>query len=102
MVQFAFPGKGKMELESNEAAEKAVKRARSGEGPTLISIDTYRYYGHFEGDPEVYRPKNQVKELLAKGPFIYFSLSVKLSSFNSNSIFPFPWHREPGLFPVYR
>ena len=29
-----------------KAAEKAVKRARSGEGPTLIAIDTYRYYGN--------------------------------------------------------
>ena len=51
-----------------EAAAEAVERARTGKGPTLISIDTYRYYGHFEGDPEVYRPKNQVKELLEKDP----------------------------------
>ncbi len=50
------------------AAKEAVDRARSGKGPTLISIDTYRYYGHFEGDPEVYRPKDEVKELMAKDP----------------------------------
>ena len=68
---FGMPG---VYIENNDpvkmykAAEKAVKRARSGEGPTLIAIDTYRYYGHFEGDPEVYRPKNQVKELLEKDP----------------------------------
>ena len=68
---FGMPGvhiKDNDPVKMYEAAEKAVKRARSGEGPTLISIDTYRYYGHFEGDPEVYRPKNQVKELLAKDP----------------------------------
>ena len=68
---FGLPGvhiKDNDPVKMYEAAEKAVKRARSGEGPTLISIDTYRYYGHFEGDPEVYRPKNQVKELLAKDP----------------------------------
>ncbi len=50
------------------AAKEAVERARSGDGPTLISIDTYRYYGHFEGDPEVYRPKNEVSDLLKKDP----------------------------------
>jgi len=50
------------------AAKEAVDRARSGNGPTLISIDTYRYYGHFEGDPEVYRPKDEVKELMEKDP----------------------------------
>ena len=50
------------------AAKEAVERARSGNGPTLISIDTYRYYGHFEGDPEVYRPKDEVKNLMAKDP----------------------------------
>ena len=68
---FGMPGvhiKDNDPVKMYETAEKAVKRARSGEGPTLISIDTYRYYGHFEGDPEVYRPKNQVKELLAKDP----------------------------------
>ncbi len=68
---FGMPGvyiKDNDPVKMYEAAEKAVKRARNGEGPTLISIDTYRYYGHFEGDPEVYRPKNQVKEILAKDP----------------------------------
>jgi 2-oxoisovalerate dehydrogenase E1 component len=68
---FGLPG---VHIENNnpvkmyEAATEAVNRARKGKGPTLISIDTYRYYGHFEGDPEVYRPKDQVKELLAKDP----------------------------------
>ncbi|WP_337860850.1 thiamine pyrophosphate-dependent dehydrogenase E1 component subunit alpha, partial [Ferroplasma sp.] len=68
---FGMPGiyvKDNDPVKMYEAAEEAVKRARNGNGPTLISIDTYRYYGHFEGDPEIYRPKDQVKELLAKDP----------------------------------
>jgi pyruvate dehydrogenase E1 component alpha subunit len=37
------------------AAREAVRRARAGEGPTLLVITTYRFMGHFEGDPDRYR-----------------------------------------------
>jgi TPP-dependent pyruvate/acetoin dehydrogenase alpha subunit len=49
-----------------EAAGEAIERARTGGGPTLIEIETYRFYGHFEGDPEVYRPKDEVEKLREK------------------------------------
>ena len=52
-----------------EATAKAVERARSGGGPTLIECDTYRYRGHHVGDPgESYRPKEERDEWLAKDP----------------------------------
>ncbi|MGN6173569.1 MAG: thiamine pyrophosphate-dependent dehydrogenase E1 component subunit alpha [Streptosporangiaceae bacterium] len=35
----------------------AVARARAGEGPTLLEIHTLRLWGHFEGDPQAYRPE---------------------------------------------
>jgi TPP-dependent pyruvate/acetoin dehydrogenase alpha subunit len=39
-----------------EAADAAVRRARAGEGPTLIECKTYRYHGHSHGDdPHRYR-----------------------------------------------
>lgn len=38
------------------AAERAVTRARGGEGPTLIEVVTLRMWGHFEGDAQGYRP----------------------------------------------
>lgn len=41
---------------------EAVERARKGEGPTLVECKTYRYRGHWEGDPEVYRTKEEIKE----------------------------------------
>ena len=44
-----------------EAAKEAVDRARRGEGPTLIEARTYRFRGHFEGDPQIYRPKEEVE-----------------------------------------
>lgn len=38
-------------------AGDAVARARAGEGPTLLEIHTLRLWGHFEGDPQAYRPE---------------------------------------------
>ncbi|BCV23513.1 MAG TPA: thiamine pyrophosphate-dependent dehydrogenase E1 component subunit alpha [Firmicutes bacterium] len=45
-----------------EAAQAAVERARSGGGPTLIEAKTYRIKGHFVGDPEMYRTREEVQE----------------------------------------
>ncbi len=46
-------------LAVKEAVSKAVKRARMGEGPTLIEAKTYRYYGHSRSDPRKYRTKEE-------------------------------------------
>ena len=51
-----------------EAAEEAVARARRGDGPTLLEIKTDRYLGHFQGDPELYRPKGEVETLKQNDP----------------------------------
>ncbi len=42
-----------------EAAREAVDRARRGEGPTFIEAQTYRYFGHVEGDTILYRTKEE-------------------------------------------
>lgn len=49
-----------------DAAEAAVKRAKQGKGPTLIEAKTYRWRGHWTGDPEVYRTKDEVKAWMDK------------------------------------
>lgn len=42
-------------VEVYNATKKAIERAKKGEGPTLIECDTYRHYGHFEGDEQKYK-----------------------------------------------
>jgi pyruvate dehydrogenase E1 component alpha subunit len=42
-----------------EAVQEAVARGRRGDGPTFIEAQTYRYYGHFEGDTIRYRDKEE-------------------------------------------
>lgn len=51
-----------------EIAGRAIARARSGSGPSLIEIETSRLEGHFMGDPEGYRPKGEVKHLKEQDP----------------------------------
>jgi TPP-dependent pyruvate/acetoin dehydrogenase alpha subunit len=53
------------------AAGEAVRRARAGEGPTLLDCLTYRFFGHFTGDPGkgiTYRSKAEMDEWLARCP----------------------------------
>lgn len=50
-------------IEMYRVSEEAVRHARNGEGPTLIEIETYRYLGHFQGDPELYRDNDEVPHL---------------------------------------
>ena len=46
-----------------EVAGEAIKRAREGGGPSLIECKLNRFYGHFEGDAQKYRLKDEVKNL---------------------------------------
>ena len=46
-----------------EAAGEAIRRARAGEGPTLLECKTQRYFGHFEGDAMTYRPSGESQNL---------------------------------------
>lgn len=58
-------------LEVYRVAEKAVKQARSGGGPTLIECKTYRWRGHHEGDPNQgarYRTKEEIETWKKKCP----------------------------------
>jgi pyruvate dehydrogenase E1 component alpha subunit len=51
-----------------EVAYDAIKRAREGGGPSFIEDKTYRLRGHWEGDPERYRPKEEIEEWRKKEP----------------------------------
>ena len=50
----------------------AGERARSGQGPTLLELETYRFAGHSRSDPGHYRPKQEVAEWKTKDPITRF------------------------------
>jgi len=48
-------------LEVRKTVAKMVKRAREGKGPSIVENKTYRYRGHFEGDPQKYRTRKEIE-----------------------------------------
>jgi TPP-dependent pyruvate/acetoin dehydrogenase alpha subunit len=52
----------------HEVAATAVRRARAGDGPTLIEAMTYRQSGHSRADPATYRPAGELDTWLARDP----------------------------------
>ncbi|MDN6200518.1 thiamine pyrophosphate-dependent dehydrogenase E1 component subunit alpha [Corynebacterium flavescens] len=60
-----------------EAAQEAVERGRRGEGPTAIEAKAYRWFGHFEGDPGLYRTPEQLKAVREENdPLLIFRQKV--------------------------
>ncbi|HEY3364674.1 MAG TPA: thiamine pyrophosphate-dependent dehydrogenase E1 component subunit alpha [Symbiobacteriaceae bacterium] len=66
-------------LAVHAAAHDAVERARHGGGPTLLEAKTYRMAGHFVGDPEKYRTRDEVNEMKARCPINRFETGAAVS-----------------------
>jgi len=72
---YGFPGvivDGNDVLAVYEATREAAARARGGLGPTFIEGKTYRYRGHYEGDPMVYRSKEELEAWKQRDPIIHW------------------------------
>jgi len=65
-----------------EEAKKAVKRARSGKGPTLLECKTYRFLGHSRGDPAYgpYRTKEELDKWKKRDPLLVLREQGKLTT----------------------
>lgn len=74
-VAYGIPG---VEIDGNdviavyEAVSEAVMRARTGSGPTFIECDTCRMGGHFEGDTQIYRTREDIEACKKKDPIPRF------------------------------
>jgi 2-oxoisovalerate dehydrogenase E1 component len=52
------------------AMEDVVLAARAGEGPAVVEAATYRWHGHYEGDPQRYRTPEEVREWEGRDPLL--------------------------------
>jgi TPP-dependent pyruvate/acetoin dehydrogenase alpha subunit len=82
-ASYGFPG---LTVDGNDviavynAVSEAVVRARRGEGPALIEGLTYRWGGHYEGDPGVYRSAEEVAQWQANDPIQRFAHALMLNN----------------------
>ena len=67
----------------HEAVARAVKRAREGDGPTLLELKTYRYKGHSVSDPQKYRSKEEVEEYKDQDPIIKVKDTILSNGFGT-------------------
>lgn len=72
---YAMPGvtvDGNDVIAVYEATQEAVDRARRGDGPSLLEFKTWRWHGHFEGDPGAYKDPKEQETWLKKDPILRF------------------------------
>lgn len=69
----------------HEGVARAVKRARDGEGPTLLEMKTYRYRGHSVSDPQKYRTKDEVEEYKDQDPILKVRRTILENNFASEA-----------------
>ena len=48
----------------------AVRRIRAGAGPVFVEAATYRWHGHYEGDPEKYRSADELSDWQRRDPLV--------------------------------
>jgi TPP-dependent pyruvate/acetoin dehydrogenase alpha subunit len=77
---YGFPGlvvDGQDVTAVYEVAREAIKRARGGEGPSLIECKTLRFRGHYEGDAETYRSHEEIERARQRDPLDLFEKRLR-------------------------
>jgi pyruvate dehydrogenase E1 component alpha subunit len=61
-----------------ESTQRAIERAKSGAGPTLLEMHTYRYYGHSKSDKREYRTRDEEDDWRTRDPIIKLRAAMEL------------------------
>ncbi len=63
-----------------KVTRQALEHARSGEGPVFVHLDTVRFSGHYIGDPQVYRDRDEARDLRAtRDPIELLRVRIEMS-----------------------
>ena len=66
--------------------EDVVGAARDGRGPSVVEAATYRWHGHYEGDPERYRSPDEVEEWRARDPLLVHEARLREAGVGDDQI----------------
>ena len=69
---------------------EVVERVRAGGGPTIVEAATYRWHGHYEGDPERYRTPEEVQEWAARDPLVLHASRLREAGVSDGELAPWP------------
>jgi 2-oxoisovalerate dehydrogenase E1 component len=85
-------GVGYLAVDGNDMAAVAVTMIEvvagvgAGHGPTIVEATTYRWHGHYEGDPERYRSADEVREWEARDPIVVHAQRMRSHGIDDNAI----------------
>jgi 2-oxoisovalerate dehydrogenase E1 component len=68
------------------AMEDVVAVTRAGGGPFVVEAETYRWHGHYEGDPERYRSADELKEWQTRDPLVVHEARLREAGVGDDQI----------------
>jgi 2-oxoisovalerate dehydrogenase E1 component len=66
--------------------QKVVHAVREGSGPAIVEATTYRWHGHYEGDPQRYRSQDEVEEWQAQDPLLAHAQRLRSGGVSDDKI----------------
>ncbi len=68
------------------AMHEVVLAIRGGRRPAIVEAATYRWHGHYEGDPERYRSPDEVREWEARDPLLIHARRLRAAGITDDAI----------------
>ena len=68
------------------AMQDVVEALRDGAGPTIVEAATYRWHGHYEGDPEQYRTPEEKEDWEARDPLVVHAAALRAAGVGDDAI----------------
>ena len=69
-----------------QVMDNVVGTVRAGRGPTVVEAATYRWHGHYEGDPERYRSSDEVREWEERDPLLVHQRRLRTAGVGDDEI----------------
>jgi 2-oxoisovalerate dehydrogenase E1 component len=68
------------------AMQTVVRDVRAGRGPAIVEAETYRWHGHYEGDPERYRSSDEVESWQGRDPLVVHARRLRTAGVDHHTV----------------